>query len=332
MKSQAKFAVIVAQRRKIQHWIMEGTDRLSRRQLQHSHFVSTAQQLVPQALQSYGFAVDPLHVQPITFVNNATFKVESSLPGDDAQPFVLRIHRPGERSAETIAGELHWLLAIRQQTKLRVPYPRRTLTGELVGSIVPPRSSQPFYYVLFEWMEGQFLPTKAQNFELAYQVGCFIGALHQHSQRFSPMYQGCRRHLDGNSMFDWEALRLLWHQTLLSAEHLTLFEQVQHKVREIFHRLGRTSNVFGLVHADLIWKNYFFHEQGVGAVDFESCGWGYYLYDLAPTLLGYRDEPHAVELYNGLLAGYRTMHSMPHEHELYLPLLIAARHIVLGFR
>jgi Ser/Thr protein kinase RdoA (MazF antagonist) len=84
----------------------------------------------------------------------------------------------------------------------------------------------------------------------------------------------------------------------------------------------------GLIHTDLIWKNYFFHDQEVGAVDFEGCAWGYYLYDLAPTLLGYRDESAYPALRDALIAGYRTIRPFPTSHERHLNTLIAARHVV----
>lgn len=297
--------------------------------MQYDPFVAGTHQLIPQVLQRYGLDVESVVVQPLSFVNNATFKVDVAPSTRHSQSFVLRVHRPDETTDDTIHTELRWLLAIRQQTDLRVPRPCQTLGGELVGSAWHPHTPHPFYYVLFEWIDGQFIRTKAQNFASAWQVGQFTAALHQQSQIFSPSVSGSCRSLDSSSLFDWEALHSLrYTEALLTDGQLALFAQVQQKVRDIFDRLGRTSDVFGLIHADLIWKNYFFHDQGVGAVDFESCGWGYYVYDLAPTLLGYRDEPHAGELYAGHIAGYRSLCSFSSEHEQYLPLLIAARHIV----
>jgi len=138
-----------------------------------------------------------------------------------------------------------------------------------------------------------------------------------------------RRRLDLAGLFDWETIkRLESSSTFFTTEHIALFSAVYERINDIFSQLGDSPEVFGLIHADLIWKNYFFHEAGVGALDFDSCSWGYYLYDLAPTLLGYRDESHYLALRQALLAGYRQIRPLPEHQEPFLDTLIAARHIV----
>ena len=40
----------------------------------------------------------------------------------------------------------------------------------------------------------------------------------------------------------------------------------------------------GLIHADLHYENFLFHDGVARAIDFDDCGWGFYLYDVAVTL------------------------------------------------
>jgi thiamine kinase-like enzyme len=48
--------------------------------------------------------------------------------------------------------------------------------------------------------------------------------------------------------------------------------------------LGKGSDVYGIIHRDLHLKNFLFHDGEVYVLDFENCGWGYYLFDLTVTL------------------------------------------------
>lgn len=138
-----------------------------------------------------------------------------------------------------------------------------------------------------------------------------------------------RRHLDAANLVDWATIdRLNNAQIVFTDEHLTIFHAVHEQVQLAFEQIGQRATTFGLIHADLIWKNYFFHADGVGALDFDSCGWGYYLYDLAPTLLGYRDEPDYPAFREALLAGYRTVRPLLSQDEHHLNACIAARHLV----
>src|SRR6185312_7496739 len=53
-------------------------------------------------------------------------------------------------------------------------------------------------------------------------------------------------------------------------------ETVQRAMRE----LGNGSDVFGLIHGDLHQGNYLFHKGKVHAIDFDTSGWGYFVYDV----------------------------------------------------
>jgi Ser/Thr protein kinase RdoA (MazF antagonist) len=84
---------------------------------------------------------------------------------------------------------------------------------------------------------------------------------------------------------------------------------------------------FGLIHADLIWKNVLYHVSGVGAVDFDDCAFGYLLYDLAPMLLSFKDEQNGGELRQALWEGYTSINTLPDSYSAYTETFVAARHM-----
>ncbi len=96
-------------------------------------------------------------------------------------------------------------------------------------------------------------------------------------------------------------------------------------VRRAQRELGTGPDVFGLIHSDLHQENYLFHRGRVRAIDFDDCGWGHFVYDLAVTLSELQHLPDAAALRAGLLRGYRTVRPLPPEHERYVEVFSALR-------
>lgn len=282
-----------------------------------------------QALRAYGFTADAVSLHPLNATNNLNYKIHVAARDHERQMFVLRIQRSPDVTAPALRSELEWLQAIRTTTNLRVPVPVRTQDGTLFDTVTAFPDALPRYHVLFEWLDSRFVPTRDQDAAAAMQVGSFTACLHRQTQTFAPSPAFMRRSLDRAHLFDWAALDAAPSaQTLFTNAHRILFREVQGRTHHVFRVLDTQPATFGLIHTDLIWKNYFFHDQGVGAVDFESCGWGYYMYDLAPTLVGYFDEPHYEALRAGFLVGYQQILLLPADHAVLLDVLMAARHVV----
>ena len=101
-------------------------------------------------------------------------------------------------------------------------------------------------------------------------------------------------------------------------------------------RLDRQHQPFGqnvalpntdAVHGDLHTANYLFERGHVGAIDFEDCGLGHYLYDLAVILdeVLARFPGREPTFRTALLQGYRAVRPLPAEHEALLDTFIAMR-------
>ena len=63
------------------------------------------------------------------------------------------------------------------------------------------------------------------------------------------------------------------------------------------------------------------------AIDFDDCGFGPFLYDLAVPLAVLHDRPAYPALRAGLLAGYRRLRPLPPAHEEYIDTFIALRRV-----
>ena len=65
-------------------------------------------------------------------------------------------------------------------------------------------------------------------------------------------------------------------------------------------------------------ENYLFHADAAQAIDFDDCGWGFYLYDLVVTLSELEEVPTYQLLRNTLLEQYSRLRPLPERYEQYL--------------
>lgn len=72
---------------------------------------------------------------------------------------------------------------------------------------------------------------------------------------------------------------------VMSRKDYEVMEETVKKIVELFLTLEKTPETWGVIHADMHESNYLFHEGDPYPIDFSSCGFGFYLYDIAETLL-----------------------------------------------
>jgi Ser/Thr protein kinase RdoA (MazF antagonist) len=301
---------------------MKPFETLSRRgQLWH------LRQLALKALQAYEVA-EPRLV-PLRHEDNTTFRVDAA----DGERYVLRIHRPSRKTVAQVRSEMTWLAALRRETKLAVPQPVPTREGELVMVTSAAGVPEPRLSVLLRWLPGRFVDRGLTPAHLE-RVGVFMAELQRSAAQFRPPDGFVRGRLDNlygkpagidetlarqqvdNPEDEATAIRLVTE--VCSPADGALVERFIQKVRAVQRAIGQGPESFGLIHGDLHQENYLFHRGQVRAIDFDDCGYGYYLYDLAVTLVNINGRDDKASLREGLLAGYRSVRPLSAEHEQYL--------------
>ena len=283
--------------------------------------------LAEEALVTYGLT--PERLVPLAHLENTTFRVD--VPGGDR--YVLRIHRTGgspvhpPRSVEDVRSETTWLTALRREARLAVPEPILTTDGSPLAVADVPGVPEPRVCVLFRWSEGRFLDAGLTPSHLE-RVGGFIARLHDHAVHFAPPADFVRwrvADISGDAAA-WAAGVV---GELCGPGAAATVEAVLGEVRRAKGELGEGPGEFGLIHADLHQENYLFHRGQVCAIDFDDCGWGHYIYDLAVTLSELRWRPDYPALRAGLLRGYRAVRPLPTDYEQYLKTFQGLRMLLL---
>ena len=97
------------------------------------------------------------------------------------------------------------------------------------------------------------------------------------------------------------------------------------QVRQVMEAWGNGPEVYGLIHADMaVDANLLFWRGSPRVIDFESSGFGCWIFDLAVALEHVWDDPSFPQYRHALLDGYAEYRSLPGQQLTRLELFIAA--------
>lgn len=294
----------------------------------HRAQVMRLRNLADEALSQYD--LDVQRFSTLLHLENTTFRVETK-----EDTYVLRINRPNHRTEAQIRSEAAWLAAIRHDCELVVPEPIANSDGDLVTTGTAKGVPEMRYCVLFKWVDGQFYRDRLSPVAIE-RVGRFTAKLHNHVTSFEPPESFTRPHVEfGSEEEPGEIVRLL-HKgfedgaAIIAPHDLATFTLARHRLQERVDALGEGPDVFGLIHSDLHHGNLLFEGEEVHAIDFDDCGWGHFLYDLAVTQWYLQARPDFAEMCDAHIAGYRTVRELPDEHVALLPTFRAARTLLMA--
>jgi Ser/Thr protein kinase RdoA (MazF antagonist) len=299
------------------------------------------QRLGRAALVRYG--IEGAALATLGYAENTTFRVEIG-----GTTYLLRMNRPRVHTAGTIESEMAWLTALRRDTTLRVPEPVTATDGSLVVSVEDPSVPDPHLCVVLRWLEGRFVDKRLTPAQLAL-VGTLTARLHAHSAGWTPPEWFARPRVDalsdaakadampsaaaalrGEHPSGGDGDRMLeLFESLVSPTDAALVGRALELVRATSRELDG-SDSFGLIHGDLHYENFLFDGFEVSAIDFDDCGWGHHLYDLAVTLSELRSRPRYDELEDAFLGSYAAERPLPEGYATHLPRLFVLRELQIA--
>jgi Ser/Thr protein kinase RdoA (MazF antagonist) len=276
-------------------------------------------QLVQHALSLYDLPRN-VTVALICLSENETWKVEAPA----GSKWALRLQRPGYQSRNSLASEIAWLLALQRDGVVATPVPVAGLNGEWI-QVVGQRN-----LVLFEWENGSQPVIEMDLRQCFKTLGAVTAQLHKNSRKW--------QRPDSFERFTWDFEATLgetprwgrWRDGLgMNAARVDLFGETAKLVRERLVRYGMGPGRFGLAHCDLRLSNLLLDQSALKVIDFDDCGFGWYMYDAAASLSFYEHLPQVPSLVHHWLEGYRTVSAIGKDEEEEIPTFVMLRRLLL---
>jgi Ser/Thr protein kinase RdoA (MazF antagonist) len=259
---------------------------------------------------------------------NATYAVDDPASGLRT---VLRVHRHGYHDAAEIESELAWLDALREQAGVRTPHVLETKDGRRLLALDEPGAPDPRYVVHFEWLPGTE-PTPsderlADSFEL---LGAITARMHDHVAAWQPPAGFSRFAWDYEGSFGSVARWGRWQDGVaVGAAERAVLGRLDATLRERLLRFGTAHQRYGLVHADLRLANLLADDDQTYVIDFDDCGWSWFLYDFGSAVSFFEHDPRVPELTDAWVRGYRTVRALGAEDEAEIATFVLMRRLLL---
>jgi Ser/Thr protein kinase RdoA (MazF antagonist) len=275
------------------------------------------------ALDPFGFSSQAA-VSLLSLSENATYRVDDPADGRSA---VLRVHRTGYHQPGAIESELAWLQALRRDEGVRTPavYPApdgRQVVGIRIGDLT--RQA-----VLFELLPG----TEPEPDQLASQfelLGGICARMHRHSLAWARPAGFVRFSWDFDSCVGPGGRWGRWQDGIgVGRQELDVLGRAADTMRTRLRRFGQGPERFGLIHADLRLANLLVHGPDIQVIDFDDCGFGWFMFDIGAALSFMEHDPRVPELCDAWASGYRRLRPLPEEDAAEIPTFCLLRRLQL---
>lgn len=269
---------------------------------------------------------EQLGVSLINLSENATYKIEAM----NGKKWALRIHRAGYHSQDAIASELAWLIDLRGKGVVVTPKPVVGKNGEIIQNIFYPQLGER-RVVLSEWEAG-YEPGIGENLEKPFELlGEVTARMHAHAKQWQRPKFFQRFTWDfATSLGDIKPHWGRWQDGMgVDAQNQRLFARTVSVIEKRLNNYGKSNERFGLIHCDLRLANLLIDGSAVKVIDFDDCGFGWYMYDAATPVSFYEHDPKVPSLLEAWKQGYRKVATLSKEDEAEIPTFIMFRRLLL---
>jgi Ser/Thr protein kinase RdoA (MazF antagonist) len=263
----------------------------------------------------------------INLSENATYQIDVPASG---RRYALRVHRDGYHTRNGIASELAWMQALRREDVVTTPMPLPGKDGLLIQAVAHPAIARPRHVVLFAWESGSEPVAEERLADTFRVLGGLSARMHRHSRAWQRPANFERLVWDFDAAIGDRPLWGGWREGVgVDAEKAALFATAVALIGRRLQRFGQSPDRFGLTHSDLRLANLLVDGDQLKVLDFDDCGFGWYLYDAATAVSFFEHEPFVPELLAAWSDGYRRERDLAAEDEAELPTFVMLRRLLL---
>jgi Ser/Thr protein kinase RdoA (MazF antagonist) len=250
------------------------------------------------------------------------------LAEDGACRLVLRVHRCGYHRPEEIAAELAWIAALREADVLETPAPVPATDGRLILTLRLGETHRSV--VAFQHAPGRSPEPQDDLTGWFARLGAVTARLHAQARHWTRPDDFARKRWTVETMLGPRGHWGDWRQACgLSGAGEALLARTAAAIGTALARYGTAPDRFGLIHGDLRLANLLVDGDRLSVIDFDDCGFGWFLYDFAAAVSFFEDAPTVPALMAAWVEGYRRLAPLSAEDLGVLPALILLRRMLL---
>jgi Ser/Thr protein kinase RdoA (MazF antagonist) len=266
-------------------------------------------------LPRYGLPADT----PIRLINRS--ENATHIAGD---ALILRVHRQGYHTDAEIAAELAWLTALQSVPGLRCVRPVPDRTGTLL------QHAGGHAIVAFAPIAGREIAATDDLDHWFGQLGRISARLHAHARGWTPPPGFARKRWDGDTILGETPHWGRWQDAPgLAPDGRQILTRLAATLRTRLAAYGTGPGRFGLIHADLRLTNLMIDDAGLVVIDFDDCGFGWWMYDLAAALSFIETDPRLPALIAAWCDGYGRAGTLTAADRAIIPTLVMLRRVLL---
>ena len=288
-----------------------------------SAFFDQPEEIVIKELESFSlhilsrYPIDVKSTVSINYEYNATLKVETI----DGRFLALRINTNSPRTPENLRAEIAFVRFLAEDGRVKVPNPIENHEGNFYTSILHEASGRMFHCVLYSWILGEELEDAPTDEQLS-ALGAAMATMHLAAQGFE-LPEGASLPTFDDPLW-WTEDFLLSEKSVLDAEAKELISRALSAIKSGVSKFYANGTPI-LIHADMHGANVLWYQDSLSVIDFDDCGFGFPLQDLA-TALYYLDTPEQDAAFK---QGYASIAPVPQYSEIEMKMLLLQRRIVL---
>jgi Ser/Thr protein kinase RdoA (MazF antagonist) len=191
----------------------------------------------------------------------------------------------------------------------------------------------PRHIVVFEWLPGEAPSTEGDLVPGFRVLGTLAAKMHSHGRSWQRPPGFIRYTCDYATGLGPNARWGRWQDGLgLGPEERETLTRLDSEIRRRLAAYGKGPERFGLCHNDLRLANLLVEGEHTHVIDFDDCGFAWYMFDFAGALTFIEDDPRVPELMAAWVDGYNSHRRLLREDEEMLPTMIMFRRLsMLGW-
>lgn len=261
----------------------------------------------------------------INVSENATYLVEGT-----NWKSVLRVHRENYHSERAIQCELDWSRALNNDGHIITPEFHPGRNGNPIQSGIVEGLPESRYMVMFHFVEGT-QPDEEQDLVKPFEeLGEIAATTHLQSIGWKRPQPFERLTWDLDTVFGTNPTWGNWRDSPnVTREIHGVLEQVESTVTHRLTKFGKGPDHYGLIHADMRLANLLIDENSTRLIDFDDCGFGWFLYDFAASISFMEDHVQIPALKASWLKGYRKIRDLSDVEVNQLDTFVMLRRLAL---